>query len=353
MSKIIIANWHDITENLGGQESFFKMLSDTFDAKTISYIKAEKVLRFNPAKDVSSSNYVGYVMEKYLKQYEDLFNPDLIIKNSAIGGFMELKTPQIVVFQDPFHSIIEKMLENFGPSKTEHAFACMELQRRSAKNNITVAVSNFMKEDMKKCGIKCNYVVLEGIDIEKFKPVENKEDLRRMLGLPLDKKIGIAVTKFLPSKGWDILAKLINKFQDIYWIIIFTEKVGTKPKLKNVGVLEQVDPRLMFQYYGASDFFINPSLVESFGLSSIEAASCDLPIIVFKTGAFWDWWDERLGKRVDNWNYKEFERAVEKIKNSDLKEFSPRKAIIKKGFTLEKMKENWQKVVDEVLNKNI
>ncbi len=353
MSKIIIANWHDIEENLGGQESFFKMLSNTFDAKTISYIKAEKVLRFNPSKYVSSSNYTGYVIEKYLKQYEDLFKPDLIIKNSAIGGFIELKTPQIVVFQDPFHSIIETMLENFGPSKTEHAFACMDLQRRSAKNNITVAVSNFMKEDMGKCGIKCDKIIEEGIDIDKFKPAESKEDLRRMLGLPLDKKIGIAVTKFLPSKGWDILAKLINKFQDIYWIVIFTEKVGSKPKLKNVGVLEQVDPRLMSQYYGASDFFINPSLVESFGLSSIEAASCNLPIIVYKTGFAWDWWDERLGLRVDEWNYESFEKAVEDLSRMTRKNYEPRKAIIEKGFTLEKMKENWQNYVDEVLNKKL
>jgi len=42
-----------------------------------------------------------------------------------------------------------------------------------------------------------------------------------------------------------------------------------------------------------------------------------------------------------------------KNKNSDLKEFSPREALIKKGFTKEVMEKNWKEFVEKVLNKKI
>ena len=349
MNKIIIANHNNIEESLGGQESFFFELSKIFDAKRVSYATAENVLKYNLFSDVFRIVYRGYVIEKYLKQYEDLFKPNLIIKNSAIGGFVELKTPQIVVFQDPFYTIINKSIENGVFFNLEHYCACIELQRRIAQNAKTVAVSNFMKKDMELCGIKCDKVIEEGVDIKKFKTAENKKELREKYMIPLDKKVGIAVTKFIPQKGWNILAELINKFQDIHWIVVLTSGVGSKPKLKNVTLLERVSPELMPELYNASDFYISTSSVESFGLSSVEALACNIPIINYKTGWAWDWWDERLGLRVNEWNYESFEKAVENLG----KGYEPRKAIIEKGFTLERMKKDWKEFVDEILNRKV
>ena len=307
-------------------------------------------MKHNLFSDVFSIVYRGYVIDKYLKQYEDLFKPNLIIKNSGVGGFVKLKTPQIVVFQDPFYSIIKKSIENGIFFNLEHYSACIELQRMTAQNAKTVAVSNFMKKDMEECGIKCDKVIEEGIDIEKFKPL-NKKELRKKYGIPLNKKVGIAVTKFTPPKGWDILAKLINKFPDIHWIVVLTSKVGSKPKLKNVSLFEGVAPELMFELYNASDFYISTSLVESFNLSACESLACNLPIITYRTGIFWDWFDSKIGYRVDKWNVEEFGKAVEKIKNSDFKEFSPRESLIKRGLTKEVMEKNWQKFVEKTLNK--
>jgi len=175
--------------------------------------------------------------------------------------------------------------------------------------------------------------------------------------LPLDKKIGIAVTKFIPQKGWNILAELINKFPDIHWLVIFTSKVGSKPKLKNVSLIEQADHKLMPHFYNCADFYISTSLVESFNLSACEAASCGLPLIVFKTGWAWDWWDKRIGLRVDEWNYKDFEKAIEKMYNILNKKdgkvdnilYNPRKAIIEKGFTLDRMEKDWKQFVENLI----
>ena len=354
--KIIIANWCKSTEMLGGQETFFGQLSKSLNAKFISYEMASQVLRSFAFANSFNVLYRGYIMDKYLKWYEKLFDLDLIIKNSAIEGMIDLKTPQVIVFQDPYYSILKKMLDQetfiYNP---EHHLGCIELMRRTANkpNTTTVAVSNFMKEEMKLCGIECDKVIEEGIDTAKFSPVIDKEKLKKDHSLPLDKKIGIAVTKFIPQKGWSILSKLIKEFPDIYWIVILTEEFGIKPKLKNVIVIEKVLPEVMSRMYNCADFFISTSPVESFGLCSLEAASCGLPVINFKTGWAWDWWDERLGLRIDNWDIESFSKAVKKIRDSDFSEFSPREALIEKGFTKEVSEKNWQKFVKEVLKKKV
>lgn len=353
--KIIIANWHKSEELKGGQETFFYELSKILNAKRISFWSCEESLQINLFSGLEHRPpvYQGYVIEEYLKKCESLFHLDLIIKNSGVGGYENFKTPQVIIFQDPFYSI-QKFFMDRGMFTSEfwRYNASIDLQRRTANQALkTVAVSNFMRKEMEINDIRCDKVIEEGIDVEKFKPVENKEELKKMHKLPLDKKIGIAVTKFISQKGWDILAELINKFQDIHWIVVLTESVGIKPKLKNVTLIEQADPNVMPRFYNVSDFFVNPSPVESFGLSACEASACNLPIIVYKTGWAWDWWDERLGKRVDDWTVEAFENAVKKIRDSDLKEFSPRKALIKKGFTLERMAKEWEEFLEKIINK--
>ena len=354
--KIIIANWHLREENNGGQETFFYELSKILNAKRISYWSCENVLQKNLFRDfdIRPPIYQGYIIEEYLKSHENLFNLDLIIKNAGVGGYANLKTPQIIIFQDPFYSI-QKFFIDRGIFTSEfwRYNANIDLQRRTAKQGTTVAVSNFMKEDMRLNDIKCDYVILEGIDTKKFKPFENKEELKKAHNLPLDKKIGIVVTRFIPQKGWTILSELIHKFPDIHWIVVLADKIGSKPKLKNVTLVEEALPELMPRLYNVSDFYLSTSPVESFGLSSLEAASCGLPIITFKTGWAWDWWDKRLGIRVDNWDVESFEKAVEKIKNSDLKEFSPRESLIERGFTKEVVEKNWKEFVEKTLKKSL
>ena len=224
---MIIANWHLKEELKGGQETFFYELSKILNAKRVSYWSCENVLQKNLFKgfELRPPIYQGYVIESYLKRYEDLFDLDLIIKNSGVGGYEKFKKQNVIIFQDPFYSIQKFFIdrgmffENFWQYN-----ASLDLQRRTAKQGWTIAVSNFMKEDMKINDIMCDKVIEEGVDIEKFKP-ENKDEIKKSHNLPTDKKIGVAVTKFIPQKGWGILTKIINKFQDIHWIVVLSDAV--------------------------------------------------------------------------------------------------------------------------------
>ncbi len=354
--KILICNWRKIEEGLGGQESYYYDLSKILNAKRISYLTCENVLQKNLFSGIEQTPpiYQAYVIESYLKKYENLFNLDLIIKNSGIGGYENLKTPQIIVFHDPFYSIQkffmdrETFLRGFWQYNSS-----IDLQRRTAKQGKTVATSNFMKRDMEMNDIKCDKIILNGIDVERFKPVENKEVLKKNHKLPLDKKIGIAVTRFIPQKGWGILSELINRFPDVHWIVVLSGRAGVKPKLKNVVLIEEANPEIMSRLYNCADFFISTSPCECFNLSACESLACNIPIVVFKTGVFWDWFDSKIGYRVDSWDVDSFAKAVEKIRDSDLKEFSPRQTLISKGLTKERMEKDWKKLIEEVLKQKV
>ena len=345
LEKKLIVNWR-FDEGSGGQETFFNYLSSILKAKKVSFSSANKVFG---GVNVSGLKVlrIGYIIDKYLEYYEKLFNLSLIIKNSAIGGFLDLKTPQIVVFQDPFYSILKFLMryEIFF----EHYLSCIELMRRTGeKSLVNVAVSNFMKKEMSELKIKCDKVIEEGVDVNRFKPREDKQILKKIHNLPLNKKIGIAVTKFLPQKGWDMLIKLIHEFKDIHWIIVLTEKLNSKTKLKNVTLIEEALPDIMPRIYNCADFFINTSPIESFSLSTCEAASCNLPIIFYKTGFAWDWWDKRLGVRVKEWSFEKFKDAIKEVCEN---EYSPRSAIIDRGFTLERMEMEWKQFIEKLINK--
>ena len=68
---------------------------------------------------------------------------------------------------------------------------------------------------------------------------------------------------------------------------------------------------------------------------------------------FWDWFDSKIGYRVDSWDVDSFTKAVEKIRDSDLKEFSPRQTLISKGLTKERMEKDWKKLIEEVLKQKV
>jgi len=348
--KIIIANWNE-PEDRGGEMVFFSGLSEILNAKLISYRQAENVMNYNLFQDNKFHQfYRGFVIDSYLEWYESLFKPDLIIKNAGIGGFIKLKTPQVMIFQNPFYGYLtEALKKGLFSTNDDFWFGCIELMRISAKQATTVAVSNYAKKEMEGCGIKCDKVIEHGIDIEKFKPVKDKEELKKLHNLPLDKKIGISVTQFTSAKGWHILAELINKFQDIHWIVVLSGKAKAKPKLKNVTLIEQASHDLMPRLYNCADFFLLTSSAESFNLASVEAAACNLPLIMYKVGWADDWWDKRLGIRADDWKYEDFEKAVEEIRNSDLSKFSSRESIIDRGFTKEVMEKNWKEFVENLL----
>ncbi|MFZ5955059.1 MAG: glycosyltransferase family 4 protein [Nanoarchaeota archaeon] len=111
---------------------------------------------------------------------------------------------------------------------------------------------------------------------------KNKLEMRKKLGLPLNKEIIIFVGRIQYLKGSDTLFQLAKNNKEKYFVLIGKEEDNSfsKNKLKNVLVLPSIKNEALPDYYSASDLSILPSRIEGFGIVSRESMLCETPALV-------------------------------------------------------------------------
>jgi glycosyltransferase involved in cell wall biosynthesis len=133
------------------------------------------------------------------------------------------------------------------------------------------------------------------IETEKFVKPKDKNQLRQMLGLPLEKKIVGIIGRIDRGKGQEFvieaLAKLRAKGYDLDLLIMGNETKGKEntylPHLKNLAEKLNVTDFVHFREhlqavelaYATLDFFVVASLEETYGMVTIEAMASRLPVV--------------------------------------------------------------------------
>lgn len=151
--------------------------------------------------------------------------------------------------------------------------------------NKKIACSEYLAQILNnKKSFDVDYVN-NGIDIEKFYPIENKEELRKKLNLPVDKKIFIWVGCLTEIKNPLFLAKMIKEISFKNCFFIFCGDGSLKQELENTlsnfnNVLLTGNINNVQEYLQASDYYISTSLSEGLPLSVLEGMACGLPVIL-------------------------------------------------------------------------
>ena len=129
-----------------------------------------------------------------------------------------------------------------------------------------------------------------GVDVNKFKPNSDiKKKTRKEINIKDDDIVLLFVGRLNKDKGVFDLLKAFNslskKYQNIKLLMVGSdEEKFSEHLLKNYPNLKEMVLIKNFtlethKYYICSDIFIMPSYREGFGLASIEASSCGLPVI--------------------------------------------------------------------------
>ena len=129
-------------------------------------------------------------------------------------------------------------------------------------------------------------VITNGIDIDLFHPVQQKT-IREKYKIK-DKFVILGVASvWSPRKGLNDFIKLSKELDSSYCIILVGLKHFQKLFLpSNIIGLGRTDSiQELVAFYSEADVFINPSLEESFGLTTVEAFACGVPAIVFNATA--------------------------------------------------------------------
>ncbi len=117
---------------------------------------------------------------------------------------------------------------------------------------------------------------------------EDKKVIRQKLGLPLDKKLAIAVGRFIPLKRYDFLLRAWKAIDDDCCLLLIGggeeyskyQQIIKEHGLKNVIIENFHPPKELYEYFKASDVFIHPTSYDVWGLVVNEAMSVGLPVVV-------------------------------------------------------------------------
>lgn len=135
-------------------------------------------------------------------------------------------------------------------------------------------------------------IIPGGVDVHKFVPADNKALLRKELSLPLDKVILLTARRLVVRMGLENLIcamkYVIEKEKNVILFILgegFLRKnleylIEQENLKEHVILFGPVDTNKISSYYQTCDVFIVPTKYDEwFGLVTIEALSCGIPVL--------------------------------------------------------------------------
>ncbi|MBK8251907.1 MAG: glycosyltransferase family 4 protein [Polyangiaceae bacterium] len=172
-----------------------------------------------------------------------------------------------------------------------------------------IAVSAALGDRVEDLGVSRSRieVVRNGVDGELFS-IRDRDETRRRLGLPVDRKLAIFVGNLLAVKGVDVLVEAAALLQKKSNLPISVVMVGGGPladqlkaRAQALGISEKVHftgrvlPTEVPAYMNAADVFCLPSREEGCPNVVLEALASGKPVVASRVGGIPELVDERNG----------------------------------------------------------
>lgn len=197
------------------------------------------------------------------------------------------------------------------PAKNEYP---QSLLRDNSKNNYRlkkkcfcdinslhiVTVSKWLEREVRdsflsEYDIRCIY---NGVDIDVFSPQMSLDSLRIKHNITSSEKVVLGVASVWEKrKGLESFYKLREILSSRYRIILIgLSDNQLKHVPKGIDVVRRTEKlNQLAEYYSLADVFVNTSIAETFGLTTVEALACGTPCVVYNTTACPELLNEKNG----------------------------------------------------------
>ena len=171
-------------------------------------------------------------------------------------------------------------------------------EETAQKAALIVTISNYSREKIQKFyGIDKSKIriVPNGVDVKKFKPIQNVESIRQQFGLGNELCI-LFVGSLIPRKGLSFLVeaaqKIVKEQADTKFLIVgdgpLKNQIATTLESANLSgnfkFLGNLKEDALPAVYNCADVFVLPSIQEGQGIVLLEAQASGKPVVAFDIG---------------------------------------------------------------------
>lgn len=156
-------------------------------------------------------------------------------------------------------------------------------------------------------------VILNGINLEQFKPTQNNLRTHMNIG---NRKICLSVAaEWDARKGLPYLCQAAEKMGEAYQFVVIgltDEQISALPS-NMMGIRRTSSVEELAAWYTEADCLVNPTLEDNMPMVNLEALACGTPVAVFETGGCPEAIDEHTGMVVPKGNLDELCKAIETL----------------------------------------
>lgn len=183
-----------------------------------------------------------------------------------------------------------------------------------------VAVCNWMANNVKDSFLGGYPVetIYNGVDIETFRPrfkgLNGSNSMKAKLGIHENVKVVLGVASTWDRrKGLDDFVKLRTMMNDEYAIVLVglnDKQIAALPGgVIGIKRTESVDQ--LAELYSLADVFVNPTYVDNFPTTNIEALACGTPVVTYRIGGSPEAIDEKTGMVIAQGDVEQLRAEVE------------------------------------------
>lgn len=197
-------------------------------------------------------------------------------------------------------------------------------------------------------------VIHNGIDINSFKPQNGDAEIKKKWNLT-GKKIILGVASIWDKrKGLDDFIQLSKRIKPDEQVVL----VGLEQKIINglpaniTGIARTESIAELAELYAAAEVFVNPTYVDNFPTTNIEALACGTPVITYNTGGSPEAIDEHTGFVFEKGDIAGLAAAIQKVITKGKAHYQPLcRERAEKYFNKDDRYVDYLRLYDEIVKK--
>ena len=205
--------------------------------------------------------------------------------------------------------------------KSKKLYALKKELFNSIDNLTLVPVSSWLASYVKESYLseKSIQVIYNGVDLEKFKPLD-KGRLQSKHALQGKYVILGVASPWNQRKGLNDFLTLREKLDESYAIILVGLSESQIKSLPEgvIGISRTESQQELAEYYSLADVFCNLTYLDTFPTVNLEALACGTPVITYQTGGSPEAVDDKTGVVVEQGNIEDIVRAIKRLNKYQL-----------------------------------